>query len=410
MSPGRKEKAVKSHARKIPSESNKKNTQNQISNPASSIRNHFISQQPTQNLHDESFSSTSSFDSASNGTMVDVTAELPQMISVLEARRKSLEERTLEILKIKDEQIKKVLLNVITDIKNVVEDSDKILQCQNEMIKKQNDDYEEIKSNSKSINNLTKGVGNLADGLNVIKTRVESLEVTKNCSFDSQFINFVFVDADEADGIENGISGPKQKLTEILSGMKIVPPKEIVDAHLMTVRRFANGRRKQVKMLRIRFNDSITAGRIFSQVIKHNKQLSDAGNSNAIRYYAEMPASKNVWNLKRICYEMKNEGTLINVRGSDRGILVTYKIKDRQDESKDVVRTSAVTSENDIDDLRKLLNVDDAYMSVTEKYNADFWNEKRKPESRQKRGRENDGNDSDISNNSKRTVLSSNRP
>jgi len=68
--------------------------------------------------------------------------------------------------------------------------------------------------------------------------------------------------------------------------MKIVPPKEIIDAHLMTVR-----------MLRSRFNDSLTAGRIFAQIIKHNKQLSDAGNQ--IKYYVEMPASKDVWNLKK---------------------------------------------------------------------------------------------------------------
>jgi len=37
------------------------------------------------------------------------------------------------------------------------------------------------------------------------------------------------------------------------------------------------------------------------------------------------------------------------VRGSDRSILVTYKIKDRQDETKEIVRTSTVTSEKEIE-------------------------------------------------------------
>jgi len=329
------------------------------------------------------------------------------MVSVLEARKKSLEERTIEILKIKDEQIKKVLLNMMTDMKNVVEDADKILKCQNEMINKQNDDSEEIQSNMKSVNNLTKGVGNLADGFVELKSRVQSLEVAKNCTFDSHFLNMVFVDANDADCVENGTTGPKQKFAEMMSGMKIVPPRDIIDANLMTVRRFVNGSRKQIKILRARFGDSLTAGRIFSQVIKHNKNISEAGGQNKIKFYAEMPASKNVWNLKRICYELMNEGILANVRGSDRGILVTYKMRDRQDDTKEIIRTSTVTSEKEIDDLRKLLDVEDAYISVTEKYDVNFWNKKKKPEITQKRGREHD--DSDIVNDSKRPSSSTQR-
>lgn len=147
-------------------------------------------------------------------------------------------------------------------------------------------------------------------------------------------------------------------------------------------------------MLRVRFSDSVSAGQVFSKVIIHNKSLADTGNQNSVKYYAEMPASKNVWNLKRICYELKNEGTFVNVRGSERGILVTYKMKDTQDETKDIVRNCAVTSEKEIDDLRKLLNVEDAYVPVSKKYDADFWEKKRKPESAQKRGREHDDSDS----------------
>jgi len=102
---------------------------------------------------------------------------------------------------------------MMDDMKNVVEDSDRILQCQNVLISKQNEDGEEIQSNSKSISNLTKVVGNLADGLNEMKNRVQSLEVTKNCSFDSHFMNIVFVVASEANSVENDTIGPKQKLT-----------------------------------------------------------------------------------------------------------------------------------------------------------------------------------------------------
>lgn len=361
----------------------------------SGIRNFFRNQQSMQNIHNESFSSASSFNSVGDDTMIDAVLELPLMVSVLEARRESLEERKNEISKIKDEHIKKILLDVMNDMRNVVEDSDKILRCHNELINRNNENTDEIQSNSKSINNLTSGVGNLADGINEMKNRIQSLEVSKNCSLDSHFINLVFVNPNDADCMENGTTGPKQKFAEILSGMRIVPPKEIIDAHLMTVRRLVNGRRKQTKILRSRFNDSLTAGRIFSQIIKHNKHLSDSGKQDEIKFYAEMPASKNVWYLKKICYELKNEGTLINVRGSDRGILVTFKVKDQHDETKEIVRTSTVTCVKEIDDLRKLLNAGDAYISVAEKYNDNYWNMKRKPENTQKRGRENDENDID---------------
>ncbi|KAL7033483.1 hypothetical protein ACKWTF_007600 [Chironomus riparius] len=370
-----------------------KNPNVEHNSPGSSILNFFRSQQSSQKQLNESFSSISSVETSLNGTIVDPMTELPQMVSILEARRKSLEERKIEISLIRDEQIKKVLLDMIDDMKNVVEDSDKILQCHNDMVNRQNEDSEEIQSNRASINNLTKGVGNLTDGISEVKNRVQSLEVSKNCNFDSHFINIVFVNGRDADCVEKGTIGPKQKFGEILSEMKIVSPKDIIDAHLMTASRFVNRKRKQIKLLRARFNDSLTAGRIFAQIINHNKNLTDEGKQDALKYYAEMPASKNVWNLKRVCYELKNEGTLVNVRGSDRGILVSYKVKNRDDD-KESIRNCTVTSEREIDDLRKLLNVEDAYISVTTKYNDDFWNKKKKkPVMEKKRGRDDDEND-----------------
>lgn len=359
-----------------------------VGTSTSSVLNYFT--QSSQNAHDESFLSNLSFDSAQNGTMV----ELPEMISVLETRRKSLEERKEEISLIKDEQIKNVLLSMINDMKNVVEDGDKILKSQNDLIKKQKEDSDDMQLNINSVNNLADGIGNLKDGLVELNCRVQSLEITKNCNSDSHFINIVLVDPNEANCIENGTTGSKQKFSDIMSSMKIVPSGEIVDVNLITVRRFVRGNRKQVKMLRARFSNSMSAGQVLSKVILHNKNLVDSGSQNSIKYYAEMPASKNVWNLKRICYELKNEGTFTNVRGSDRGILVTYKIKDTKDETKEIIRNSAVTSEKEIDDLRKLLNVNDAYIPVSKKYNNDFWEKKRKPENVQKRGREHDDSDS----------------
>jgi len=74
---------------------------------ASGIMNLFKAQQSTQNNQKESFSSTSSFHSVCDGTIIYALLELPLMISVVESKRKALEERKNNILKIKDDQIKK---------------------------------------------------------------------------------------------------------------------------------------------------------------------------------------------------------------------------------------------------------------------------------------------------------------
>ena len=359
---------------------------------SSSIISFFKSQQVTQNSMDDSFSSLKSFDSSSDKTMIDPPI-LP-MVSVLENRKKELEERKNEISLVQDEKIRKILLDMANDIKNAVEDNERLLQSHNELLNRHYDDAEEIQSNRKSINNLSKGIGNLTDGLDAVKNRVQSLEITKNCAFDSFFLNLIIADDKDVESLESGITGPKEKFSEILSSMKIVPPKDICDSHLMTVPRFRNGKKKHVKILRTRFNDSLTAGRIFSQVIKHNRSLADGNRRDEIKYFAEMPASRNVWNLKRICYQLKNEGCITNVRGSERGILVTYKINDSTNEFKEIVKTCVVTSVKDIDDLRKELKVVDAYMSVSQKYNDEFWSKQnKKSEIKQKRGRELDENE-----------------
>lgn len=175
-----------------------------------------------------------------------------------------------------------------------------------------------------------------------------------------------------------------------MTDLKIISPKEIVDAKLITTRRFVNGNRKLIKILRIRFGDSVSPGRIIAQMINYNKELSKAGQQNCVKYYVETPTSKNVWMLKRVCYELKNDGILHSVRGCDRGILVSYKIKDHENGNKTAFRSYVVTSEKDIDELRMTLKVDDAYIPVRDKYNDDYWNAKKKPEIKQKRSREND--------------------
>lgn len=376
-------------------------------NAARSIKSFLLTPSTSsQNEQNESLYSVSSFGS----TVVDmgVMPELAEMVSNLESRKKSLEEKKAKISEIGDVQIKNVLLDIISDVTQCVEDSDKILMCQNALICRYNEDSNVLIANSRSINNLTKGVGSLVDSQNELKDRVQSLEITKDCALDSHLLNIILVDQKEADEIENGSVGPKQKFARIMSDMKITSPKEIVDAKLITTRKFISGNRKMIKILKIRFGDPVTPSRIFAQIVKHNNELSKAGQQANVKYYVETPTSKNVWALKRICYELKNDGVFHSVRGCERGILVSYKIKDPQDENKITFRSSVMTSEKDVDELRVSLNVDDAYIPVNEKYNAEYWNNKKKPETTKKRARET--NEIDLTKNGKKLKIPSSTP
>ena len=372
-------------------------------NPHKNIKSFFLT--PGTSSQNESFSSTMSF-----GSTVLNAGEIPeisQMMSVLESRRKSLEENKAKISEIKDAQIKNVLLDILSDVTKCVEDSDKILQCHNQLVRSHNDSSSVIQSSSRSIDNLSNGIGNLTDAHNDLKNRIQSLEVSKDCAFDSHFVNIILVDEKEAEDIENGSVGPKEKFVKIMSDMKIMPPREIVDAKLITGRKFINGTRKRIKILRVRFGDSVTPSRIFSQIVTFNKELAKTGQHGLVKYYVETPTSKNVWSLKRICYELKNDGILHSVRGCDRGILVSYKVID-EDKKKSTFRSTIVTSEKDIDQLRMSLNVDDAYIPVKEKYNADFWDKKKAETTQKKRRRET--NEIDDASNAKKGRIPSSTP
>ena len=81
--------------------------------------------------------------------------------------------------------------------------------------------------------------------------------------------------------------------------------------------------------------------------------------------------------------ELKKEGTILNVRGCDRGLLVTYK--DPQEKNSENLKTRLIRCEQEIDELRLLMKVSDAHISVSEKYTEEFWIKKQKPEMSQKR-------------------------
>lgn len=371
----------------------KKDIQNECAGTSTGWSGTPLNSQINVTLQDDIINESIFVDDA-NATVTEFLS-LPIMKSTLEARKKSLNEKRIMIEGVKDESIKNILLSMMSDMEQCVEESDKILKQHNLLVQRCNEESSIINTNHRTLNNLTKGIGKLTDDYDTIRDRVTSLEVKSNSNYDSQHLNVILVERSDADEVECGTIGPRQKFIKILSQIKIVPPSNIVDVRLLTVHKYVGGVKKPLKVLRIRFNDTTTAGKIFSQIVKHNKIKSESGNNSPIKFFAEIPASKNIWDLKKICFELKNEGVLLNVRCSDRGVIVTYKTADKQDGRKEVIRSSVVTSEKEIDDLRRQLNDPDAFISVKNKYNADFWNAKRPPVNvnAQKRNRECDENE-----------------
>jgi hypothetical protein len=90
---------------------------------------------------------------------------------------------------------------------------------------------------------------------------------------ESHFLNIVLVDPQEADDIEAGIIGPRHKFGDIIASMKIMTPRSFIDVNLTTVYRMFSRTKRSIKMLRARFNDSISAGRVYSQILKFNKKI-----------------------------------------------------------------------------------------------------------------------------------------
>ena len=315
------------------------------------------------------------------------------MAAVLEERKKALEKRKEKISLISDSTVKEILFDIVDDITKCVEDSDKIIKSHNKLIQRQNDDSIAIMSTFNTVGNLAQGIGKLTDGFSSMKHRVQSLEVASNSNYEGHTLNIIMKDEKDATEIENGTIRPMQKFSKILNSMNINIPRDITDVNILSMRRFVNGTSKPIKLLKARFNNTVTPGRIFGRIVKHNRSLKSL---NDVRYYAEIPTSKLVWDLKRICLELKNEKVILNVRGCDRGLLATYK--DPQNGDTENYKTRLVTCEKDIDELRSFLKVADAHISVSEKYTEEFWMKKRKTH---KRDREMD--DSDQGNTAKKS-------
>lgn len=274
------------------------------------------------------------------------------------------------IKKIKDPEIQKVLMDLANEMIHIIEDSDGHWQKTNEIVEGHNDLVKNANETMESLNNVTASVGKLGNQVDSQEKRLQTMETVVGSQYDRQFLNITLLDEKDVKEIETGSIWPMSKCFKIFADMEIKFNKaEISEVTLQTNRRRVNGNLQARKFLKIKFHGTSAAGRIIGQIIKKNQQLKASGREKEIFYMAEIPTSQNVWRLKRICLELKAEGIVSNVMVNDRGITCCFKQEDEE-------KRFHITNFNDIDQLRKNLNVEDWQIPADQKYNELYWRSK----------------------------------
>jgi hypothetical protein len=328
-------------------------------------------------------------DHSSESTVVEKSFDIPHLEIPTLTRKKSLQDKLSAINNIKDDSIKAILIGIVNEISQCVDDTAEIANGHNQLV----DEHTCVTDSLiQSVNNASTAVSNMNAKYCELSEKVDVISVQNDGAYDNQFINIMFADINEANDVKTGIISGPAKFNNIMRYMNIsIPRVTILESSIASARRFVNGRRTVVKFLKTRFNDTVTAGRVLGRIINWNREKAENKQKEYIRYYAEMPTSKNVWKLKRICLELKKDGYLKSVRGTDRGLIAYYEDNTQEgptNRAQNGMKTFKIRCETDIDKLREILKIDDAHVPVKEKYNDDYW--KAKISANLKRSRESD--------------------
>ena len=98
------------------------------------------------------------------------------------------------------------------------------------------------------------------------------------------------------------------------------------------------------------------------KIIRFNTILKDKGKINELRYGVKVYWSKQIWQILKICWELKRLKLIERVKVHSDGILVHYSLPGKSSDNK-LVGKMNVKCFNDIDTLRK--KIDDIYSEAS---------------------------------------------
>ncbi|KAG5666863.1 hypothetical protein PVAND_014871 [Polypedilum vanderplanki] len=264
------------------------------------------------------------------GELDKLQVELPHMLS-REERGRILNDKVAEIDNWDGnvETQKKIFRSLYTDLEFFIVQNEKLTEVINVIINDRPKINEVIKSTNsitQSVDNFNKRVCRIDKEVSDMNDRLETVETVTESIYNSSRLGIIFLDKTEGNDVEAGKIKPHIKIQEIFKYMSINYAKSsIANTFLMTSRRMIRNESQLVKILEIRFNDTVTAGRIFAQMSKWNNEACKNGD-NKVRYFAERPLGPNMLNLLKKCKKLAEERKIKQATPTERGIRVKYEV------------------------------------------------------------------------------------
>lgn len=244
---------------------------------------------------------------------------------------------------------KSFMRSIMSDFEYVMNQNDTLYQTVIKLVddrKKVNDAIKTVNSLVKSIDNVNKRASRMDIELSDINNRMESAETIIESCYNSSRLGLIILDEKESEEIESGQIKPHIKIHQMLRYMNVHYSKSsIVNTFLATSRRMINGQSRIVKMLEIKFNDNVTAGRIFAHISKWNNEAEK--NKTVVRYFAERPLGPKMLNLLKKSKQLLQEKKIIKAIPSEKGIKIKFIDTNRKGEPCEM--TMFATCEGDLE-------------------------------------------------------------
>lgn len=156
------------------------------------------------------------------------------------------------------------------------------------------------------------------------QNELESIKVVDDCRNDLRKFWLRFRYRGEAQQIRQNGNYPLQ-IKKILGNMGIkfdlgILPIETAFFH---DRKFGRDDMPEIALCCI-FTNSTIAKRVKAEIAKFNRKLEEEQKHHMIRYFTSVNWSESVWNIMRICIELKNFNLINNVFATNEGIKVQY--------------------------------------------------------------------------------------
>lgn len=220
-------------------------------------------------------------------------------------------------------------------------------------------------------NNQSVAIGRIGNGFASLESKIEALETKEACSHDNKFLRIIMLEERVCEELKREPRNKFRKIVDQIGGN--FRNEALVDVTVSSVKRRFGVKHGPFSMLVARFNDSITASNLLQSFIKANRMKKT-------NYFAEVPMSKKVYKIKRICMQLKSEGYIESVKGADRGVIVTYYHAEQGNEGR---KFKTIASLEDIDDLRRELRTKNFETPCSDLYSDNFWQNKQPKELKQ---------------------------